>query len=426
MLPFHSDVRRVAAAVAALALIAGGPAMAAESTATLSLEEALRLTRAGHPALEAAGLTVDAARARARDAGRWPNPSLAAGVENFGGSLGSDRAETSLLIEQPIELGGDRAARAGAARAMTELSLAQRAQVVRTLEGETTERFCDAWALQERVIRLREAEEVAARAVAAAEERLKAGAGPAFERTRALGLRALREVERGMAEADLASARDRLALMWGADSAAFGALDLPEPSRIELPALDELVTRVDDHPGVRAAAAEHAAERWRVREARAARVPDLQIGTGVRHLADAGGTGLVVGLALPLPLWNRQSGRVAAAESQLAATDARRRQTALEARVDLEGAHRRTHAAIAAWEGIRDRVRPAAEEAMRLITAGYRAGRLGYLEIQEGQRSLLEADLMLIERAAEVWRARSALERLMSAPPGTAPAKEDR
>lgn len=436
---FHPHFGRLAAAVAALILATGVPARADQDAAppspapgvaigrVLSLDDAIRLTREAHPALRAAGLASEAARARVRDAGRFPDPSLSAALENLGGGLGTDRAETSLLLEQPIELGGDRAARAGVARATADLSLAQRDLLSRALEGETAERFCDVWALQERVTRLREAEIVAERAVAAAEERLKAGAAPAFERTRAQGFRDLRGIERRRAEAELESARELLARQWGAEAAGFDSVSLPEPAPFALPALEELIDRTRAHPGARAAAAERDAERWRLREVRAARTPDLQVGAGIRHLAEAGGTGLLVGLSLPLPIWNRQAGSVAAAESQLAAATERERQTALELRGELRRAHRRVRAALSAWEGIRDRVRPAADEALRLVSAGYRAGRLTHLEIQEGQRNLLEADLLLIEAAADVWRARSAFERVVSGSPGgTVPAKEDR
>jgi outer membrane protein TolC len=47
------------------------------------------------------------------------------------------------------------------------------------------------------------------------------------------------------------------------------------------------------------------------------------------------------------------------------------------------------------------------------VAAGYRSGRFSSLELLEGQRSLLEAELQLIDATAEVWRARAALERLL-------------
>jgi len=428
----------MAAALAVLILVGGSSGSAASNSiadtasatavgAVLSLDEAIRLTREGHLSLRAMGLTADGAQARVRDAGRRPNPLLTGGLENFGGSLDRDRAESSLMVEQQLELGGDRAARSGLAGALANLSRAQQDQMAKLLEAETVERFCDAWVLQERVHRLREAEQMAQRAVEAAEERLKAGGAPAFERTRALGFRALREIERRRSEAELEAARTTLAQQWGAREAAFDSVALPEPGPAAIPPLDDLVPRIDAHPGVRRAAAESAAETWRVREARADRIPDLQVGAGIRHLADGDGTGLLVGLSLPLPVWNRKQGAVTAAESDHRAAVARERQTTLELRGELQRAYRLFVAAIAAWEGIRDRVRPAADEAMRLISSGYRAGRLGYLDIQDGQRSLLEADLLLIDGSAEVWRTRSALERLvgvrLDAP---APGKEDR
>jgi len=391
----------------------------------LTLEDAIRLTRDRGAALRAAILATDAARARARDAGRVPNPSLSAALENTGGSLGSERAEASLLIEQPLELGGDRTARAGLARALATLSQARQEELERTSEAATAERFCDAWALQERLTRLRQAEQVADRAVEAAGERLKAGAAPPFERTRAVAFRSLREIERRRAEAELEVARRGLALQWGDDAASFDSLLLPEPAPPALPPLEELHSRLDSHPLRRRAAAESAAESWRVREARAARVPDLLLGAGLRHLAEAPGTGLALGLSVPLPLWNRQRGAVAGATAEHAAAAARERQAVLEVRAELESAYGRYRAAVSAWEGIRDHVRPATEEALRLITGGYRSGRLGYLEIQEGQRSLLEADFLLIEASADIWRTRKALERLVGVPlDALEPAKE--
>jgi cobalt-zinc-cadmium efflux system outer membrane protein len=184
---------------------------------------------------------------------------------------------------------------------------------------------------------------------------------------------------------------------------------------------------MESHPSRRRAGAERDAERWRVREARAARVPDLQLGAGVRHLAEADGTGLVVGLSLPLPLWDPRRGAVAAAESELAAAVARERQSALELRAELRGARERFESAVGTWTGVRDRAHPAAQEALRLLVSGYRSGRLGYLDIQEGQRALHEAELLLIESSAEVWRSWQSLERLVGVPlEELAPGKERR
>ncbi len=422
----HGSRGRSPALAVALCLVtagsrvsAQGPAPLAPGTApasvpsVLTLDQALRLTRERNVNLRASELMAQAAQERTRDANRLPNPSLAAGMENYGGSLGSARAESWLLLGQTLELGGDRGARAGLARSLATLSAVDRDRLLRLLEAETIETFCDAWVLQERAKRLAEAERAAERAIAASEERLKAGAAPAVERTRAESYRWFRRIEHRRAVAELGAARRFLVAQWGADTVAFDSLALPDPIEFTLPPLEELLPRIDAHPERRRAAAESAVEGWRVRQAEAARVPDPGLEAGARHLSEVGGTGWAVGLSVPLPFWNSQRGGLDAARAEQAAARAREQQTELRLSADLHVAYDRYAASTAIWQDVKDRVRPSAEESMRLVLSGYRSGRLGYLDIQEAHRSLTDAELLFIESSADVWRTRNALERLL-------------
>jgi cobalt-zinc-cadmium efflux system outer membrane protein len=393
----------------------------------LTLEEALRLAERANLTLAAASHRVDAARARARDASRWPNPSTSASVENAGGSLGTERAESSLQLEQLMELGGDRAARSGLARSLVDQTVADAEVSRRDVLRATAERFLEAWVQQERARRLAAAARSAAVAVEAASQRLRAGAAPEFERLRAEGFRAQREVERLRAEAELAVARRRLALQWAADSLAFDSLALGPPAAQRLPDLASLLARIQENPERQRAAAEVSGEEWRLREARAARVPDLSVAAGLRHLNEVGGTGFVAGVSVPLPLWNNRAGSVAAAESERSAAAARARGTEQRLRQEVRAAYDLYSGALAVWEGLRSNVKPAAEEALRQIVASYRAGRLSYLEIQDAQRNLIEADLLLIDGNADVWRTKNALELLVGVPlEQLSPRREDR
>lgn len=402
------------ACAAVLVLVALPCAAAEDDGVTLTLDEAIRRTRELDPALRALTAEERAARERVRDANRRPNPSLGFSIDNFGGSLGG-RTEATVLLEQPFEMGGDRAARAGLARSLAVTAGLDREIRERERIIECVERFCDAWVLQERIGRLEQATRAADRAVEAAAERLRAGAGPAFEGTRAAGYRTFREIELRRAEAGLAAARHRLAALWDEEGAAFDSLRLAEPSPFDLPPPAEAGLRLAGHPILRRAVAESSAAEWRTREARAARTPDLQIAAGARHLEEAPGTGLVAGVSLPLPLWNRGAGTVDAARSERDAAIARQRQAAVELRAELEIARVRWEAAFATWQSVRDRLHPAASEALQQILAAYRAGRLGYLDVQEGQRALLEAELLFLETSADAWKARFALTTLLGA-----------
>jgi cobalt-zinc-cadmium efflux system outer membrane protein len=379
----------------------------------LTLEEALRRAADAHPALRAAGHRTEAAHHRRRDAARWPNPSLSAEIEDFGGELGSDRSETTLEIGQSLELGGDRDARTGTAEARVDASTAEAEALRLEILAGTGERFLEAWLLEQRVARLTAAVESAVAAESAAAARTRAGAAPAFERLRIANFRSLREVERQTAAFELASARRRLALEWGADALDAPALTLDEPAARAIPDTSQLMSMVAAHPRIQLAAAEVAVASWQAREARAARVPDLALTAGVRHLAEVPGTGFVAGLTMPIPLWSSGAGAADAADRERYAAEARAEDQGRRLREAAGASRDLCVATFEAYRRLRDEARPAAEEAMRQIVAAFRAGRLGYLDLHEGQKSLIETDFLLMEATAAAWRARLGLELLI-------------
>jgi cobalt-zinc-cadmium efflux system outer membrane protein len=332
-------------------------------------------------------------------------------LENIGGDLDSDRYEATATLGQTLELGGDRRARSDAALAVEQLSSWELSVEEREVLSHVTERFLETWALQERVARLADAERLAERSITAATDRFRAGAGPAFEQSRAEGVLALRRAERIRASAELTSSWQRLVASWGSIEVRFDSLRLDAPRRVTLPPPVRLDSLLEAHPQRRRIAAEVALEHARLREARAARVPDLDLAGGVRRLAAEDATTFIVGASIPIPVWNRHAGSTAAAEAEHRAATAREHLVALDLRAALRDAYERYVAAHASYELIATEVTPKSEDVLRQVAAGYRSGRFSSLELLEGQRSLLEAELQLIDATAEVWRARAALER---------------
>lgn len=404
-------------ALAIAALIVEPAPQAVAAPAALTLEAALRLTRERNRSVAAARLDARARASRVRDAGRRPNPELAIGVENFGGGLGSDIVESSMSIAQTLELGGDRAARSGVATAELHVSRGVASLVERESAAEAAERFLVAWMLQQRVAYLRVAVEQAREVVAAAETRHRAGAAPEFEQVRAAAYLASKELEQHRGEMALAVAKRRLVLQWNGSGEEADSLSLPEPDSTPARSLDSIRAGLASHPGRGHAEAEARGAEWRWRAARAARVPDPAVEAGVRRLADRGAVGFVLGISVPLPLWNGGAGVVSAAELDRDA--ARLRVEAVAAELDGQAlaANDLLFAARNAYRSIRDEVIPRAEEALRLVRSGYRAGRLSYLDTLEAQRSVLDSSLLLVEAYADVWRARTVLELLAGESP---------
>jgi cobalt-zinc-cadmium efflux system outer membrane protein len=387
--------------------------VAPDPRGALTLAAAAALARRHHPAVRDLAWRVRASEARRRDAGRPPNPTLGLDIENVGGSLGSRHREVTVRAEQVVELGGKRSARARAAAAQVSLARAELSEQEWTVLVATGRRFLEAWALQERTDRLARAERLAEQAVAAAGERHRAGAGPAVERVRAEALHALRQSERVRARAELTIARHGLAAQWGAATAAFDSLVLEPPGAARIPAHEVLAVFLNEHPERRRAAAAVEWAQARLREARAARAPDVSLSAGARHLAEADATGFLAGISLPLPLWNGQRGAVMAADAERHAVQAREQLVRLRLDEELRAARERLLAAIETHRTLEARVLPGYEDALGQIAAGYRAGRFNALEYLEAQRNLLDTELAVIEARVEAWSAQLDVEAMV-------------
>jgi cobalt-zinc-cadmium efflux system outer membrane protein len=408
---------RVLCCAAALALVqaAAAPVRADQAavdsvpvvTGPLTFDRAVSLAARYQLRLRAADLRASASHARIRDAGRRPNPVLLGTGENFGGDLGSDRLESTLEIAQTIELGGDRGARSAVAAGESRVAAADAAVLRRGLLMLSAERFARAWSLQERLVRLREGENLTREAIAAASVRYRAGASPLVERTRAESQALAQAVERQRAQSELAIARLELAQTWGASEAAFDSLVAVMPAREP-----EAAPRLAAHPELEQANATEELSAARRKAAESMRVPDVTFSGGVRHLEEVSGTGFVAGVELPLPLWNRSAGTVDAARREQEAAVAERRAVERRLEVEVANAVERVRAAAATYDTLTLRLRPARQDLVTELLRFYRAGRLSYLDLIAEQRFLLETDLAVVDAQVDLWLSQIRLDLL--------------
>lgn len=380
----------------------------------LTLDHALQLAASKNPALAASRFGLASSQSRERDAGRMPNPSFRLDVENWGGGDANNR-ETTVGLGQPIEIGGDRRARAGLARTETDLARADLQATGLEVASQVTNDFLEAWETQERLWQLRSARRIAAEAVTAASERLRAGAASAVEGMRAQVNLTVTEAAVLRAEAALSAARRDVALRWGDRAAMFDSLALDSlPPSVSADSLVQY-NRLQNHPALLRARSEIQAAAARVAAARAERIPDLEAVGGLRTFGRGSDRQLVAGIGLPLPLWNRQSGTLGATLSDQSRAELQAQALANQLEVSLRNATERYRAAVAAHDRLREQATPLAQQALASLSAAYRAGRLSYVDLAEGQRVALETRLALIEATAEMWRTRMALELLVGA-----------
>jgi cobalt-zinc-cadmium efflux system outer membrane protein len=388
-----SALAQTEATSAAARADAEGPAEQTAAASPLTLSQALDLALRHNPELVAAGHDLEAAEAGARQAGALPNPELELEAEEFGGRdqlRGFGGATTTLRISQPLELGGKRARRQTLARIGARLAAWDRDSARLDLRMRTKQAFVALLAAQER-LQLAEASHTLAEEVKrVAAARVKAGKVSELEATRADVEAISADIARARAERDVATARMLLAAHWGGSgppfSAAAGSLEaIGDDGPLETNAAALIrspdLARWDD---------QLAASREELALAEAQRLPDLTVSAGLSRFAEDDGHAFVAAIALPLPLFDRRQGAIAAARHQTLAAAQRQRAALLQAEASLAEIAGRLASARAEALTIRDVLLPAARQAFEAAQSGYREGKFEFLEVLDAQRSLQE------------------------------------
>lgn len=382
----------------------------------LVLEDALRLALEKNAGLRAGQLGVQAADGRLLQAGAIPNPTLSAEVEDFGGKdelKGFDGSSTTIAIEQTIELGGKRTARRNVAGAETKLAEGDLEAIRLDVIKETTERFIDVLAAQEGLALSQEAWQIAQSLYQVVSNRVAAGKDSPVEEAKSRAELALARLALEKAKSSLAVSRKALCAMWSDNEPAFasvrGELDRVAQSIPAFPLLYEALTRSQ---GWSRWAEEVKGAEWQARAERRSRIPDLTVGAGIRQSQADGSQAFVASVGMELPIFDRKRGSVLAAEAELKRKRAEQEAAQTALRMELAAAHERLTAIQMAVVFITREALPAAEQAFAAAQASYAGGKIGYLDMQDARRLLVEMRQQRTETLVEYHRAVAQVERL--------------
>ncbi len=395
------------------------PAEPPEPSGALRLEDALAAALLRNPLLAADAYEVRAREAALLQAGARPNPTLSLEVEDFAGSgefSALDGAQTTLLLGQLIELGGKRAARIGLASADRDLA-AWDYEVRRIgVLVDCANAFVDVLAAQERVHLANDEVELATAMQRVASSRLRAGIASPAEQIRADIEADVAEVEREHTEHGLATARQILAAVWAGEEPRFERA-LGDLERLPgVPSGEELARRLDASPSVARWRAELARRDALRARAQSERTPNVTLQAGPRRLSGPGDTALVVGIALPLPLWDRNRFGIAEAEHRVAKLGAEARAARIRAVTDLATARVGLEASTEEAHLLRTRVLPGAARAVDVLRRGYERGRFAQFEVLEAQRARLAVREQYLRALVEAHHDAQLIERLTGVP----------
>lgn len=385
--------------------------LAGSAAAQATLDEEQYVDRVLAASLEARVSDAEAAlgRAEAVGVGLWPNPALEWQREQATSGRRAGESRDVLLASLPLVLSGRLGLEAEAAARGAEAAEARRARARAELRYRATRTFTEALAGQERRAVLERSLGALRDLAEALVVRERAGAAAGYDRLRI-------EVEAAAVDDGLRGARvherqvqaEALRLL-GPEVKRLPPLQGTLPPERALPDAATLLARLEATRGdVRALDLEAQAAEAAERAAARSWIPEPTLRAGAQLLEvgqEGAGAGYVVGVAVPLPLFERHQGEVARAVERRALAEARRAALVHEARARLA-------AALEAVAGRRERlaryradVLVRTEELRRIAAAGYRGGSSDILVLVDAERAAREAQLNAIELALEVIEA---------------------
>ena len=385
----------------------------------LSWEEARLRTLARGPETVAVTEALRAIEAEAVLAGRRPNPELSVTLENVAGGgayQDDDAAELTIELSQPIELGGKRRLRREAAELGRQLAANGQKLASAEVLAVARQRFIAVLAAQEKLALANEQAAVAARALAAAEERINAGKAPAIDRTRLRSQVSLANLAVVQAERSLLSARQSLAAGWGDAQADFAKVEGDLGALPAVPALGEVEASLEQSTEALNRRIATQLRSIELEQAMAGRFPDPTVTVGWRQFEESDESAWLFGISLPLPLFSQGQEAVSAASGRYHGARAREASDHNQARSILRGAWQALADARAEAEVLDGQVVPAAAEGFAAAEFGYRAGKFGLLELLDAQRALFEARQQQLAARTDCHLAASELQRLLQSP----------
>ncbi|MBN6149195.1 TolC family protein [Xanthomonas sp. AmX2] len=407
------------AAFAAFAVASCAWAQAVPPDAVLSLDDAIARVAGSHPDLRLADGQRAVLRAEAeRDALR-PPLRLGAELENAFGSgdaRGLDQAELTVTLAGVLERGGKLDARRTLAQARIDALAPQRELARLDLLAEVARRYLAIAAAAQRQAIASDDVEQRRRTVAAARQRLQAGASPESVLLTAQALQARAELERDRARQEHAAARRHLSVLWGEREPSFAATGgdpLALPAVPDFAVLAQLLERT---PELARLGGQARVREARLRLARSQARPDLDWQLGVRRLQDDDATALVGGVSLALGSAGRALPEIRAAQAELDLLGVERESQALALYSTLADAHGRYRAAQLEVARMRSDVLPMLARAEAAAERAYRGGAISYLEWAQLQAQRSDARRQQLAAAVEAQSALIEIQRLTGQP----------
>jgi len=375
----------------------------------LRLEVALGLAMGANPEISVALREQEATEGARIQAGVRHNPYISSEIQD----TRSDTQQITLQFNQEIELGNKRESRLALADILHTKATAELDALKATIHANTVNAFYEVLVAQERLALSKSSFEVANAAVNAATKRVNAGKSSPVEETKSNIAAFTAKIELNQANSQLNSSRKRLSALWGNPFPVFEQAYGDVENIPLVPSFENLLALLENAPAIGIANLEVSARGGSTKLARSQSTPNITISAGIVHNQELGLNQAILGLSVPIPLFDRNQGNVQEAVSlQYKAQDeliALKNQLATK----LAGEHERLSVARLSAISLREEILPGAQNAFEAANKGFNAGKFNFLDVLDAQRTLFQAKSQYIQVLLDAHQAIAEIESIL-------------
>lgn len=378
----------------------------------LSLGEILTIADLMNPELVSERKNIDLATAAVWEAKLYPNPSAILEIEDYKTESTPGSSKRTGGVSIPLVFSGRIGAATSQAEKEQEIAVLTYVWRRREILSEVKRAFLALLASRRNAELARETRDLAKALYELTNERFKAQAIPEMELLKSAVNFAKSEVDLKLAEKDLAVSLKTL-------HARMGVVDFPKEKfmgelaeRFTVPSFEALrghVTTV--HPLLEAAVKTKEAAEFQLSASRRERIPDvgLEVLAGIDSEDD---TIVQAGLSIPIPFFNRNQAKIAAAEIRIQQAEFRIQAVRNDLILHLTEAYKNFTAAQDRVTVYTEEILPKGQKAMEQTNEGYRLGKFGLLDVLDAQRTPAEAKIAYTAALADLNLSAAELEKL--------------
>ncbi len=384
-------------------------------TSVITLDDAIAKAINAAPRLKSSQAGQEAADGMREQAGYRPNPNIFMEAEDIAGSgqfSGISGAEITYGISQQIEIGGKRSNRMAAAEQGYALSQLDTDIEQFNLVRDVHIAYADAVAAQEALRLAQERKELAEQLYKTVRKRVQAAREPEIQQSKAKIGVSTASFNLTRAERESQHTKHVLSSLWAGHDDSFHLADAHFYELKAPPTEHEVETLLDKTPDLKRWGVEYQRRMALAELEESNAIPDPNVTVGVRDLRGEDQQAFMLGLSIPIPVFNANQGNITKARSEAVQVESQGRHAQLTLRneifqhlEDLTNAYDQANT-------LKDDIIPSAEKAFRLSREGYQAGSFPYLEVLDAQRTLFEVKEQHVEALRAYHAASANVQRL--------------